>query len=66
MDARVREVVFVRNWTRRPAVRIARIAATTPGTGFHDTTSTPSMSSSNAGIAIAVILHGAHRPRPAT
>ena len=54
-DALARDVVFVNNCTGRPAARIARIASTAPGTGFQDTTSTPSMSRRSAGFVIAVI-----------
>ena len=43
---RGREVVLVTRATGRPAARRRRSAATAPGSGRHDTVSTPSMSMS--------------------
>jgi len=43
---RGREVVLVTRATGRPAARKRRSAATAPGSGCHDTVSTPSMSMS--------------------
>jgi hypothetical protein len=44
IDARGRDVVLVTRANRRPAARSCRSAATAPGSGRHDTVSTPSMS----------------------
>ena len=48
IEARVREVVLVTRASGTPAARSRRRAATAPGSGFHETVSTPSMSISTA------------------
>jgi hypothetical protein len=44
IDARVREVVLVTRASGTAAARARCRAATVPGSGFHETVSTPSMS----------------------
>ena len=48
IEARVREVVLVTRASGTAAARSRRSAATAPGSGFHETVSTPSMSISTA------------------
>jgi hypothetical protein len=48
IEARVREVVLVTRASGTPAARSWCSAATAPGSGFHETVSTPSMSISTA------------------
>jgi hypothetical protein len=48
IEARVREVVLVTRASGTPAARSRCRAATAPGSGFHETVSTPSMSISTA------------------
>jgi hypothetical protein len=50
IQARVREVVLVTRASGTPAARSRPRAATAPGSGFHETVSTPSMSISTARI----------------
>src|SRR6266704_2507189 len=49
--ARVRDVVLVSSAILSPAARIRDTAATAPGSGRHDTVSTPSMSIRTASMA---------------
>jgi hypothetical protein len=50
IEARVHEVVLVTTASGTSAVRSRRSAATAPGSGLHETVSTPSMSISTARI----------------
>ena len=50
IDARVREVVLVTRASGTAAARSHCSAATAPGSGFHETVSTPAMSISTARI----------------